>query len=345
MIHKIDIETFLDKKDHYPVVDVRTPSEFVKGHIPGAYNIPLFSDDERAEIGTLYKKAGRDAAIMRALEITGPKIADYVKQAKELKSDGHLLVHCWRGGMRSESMAWLFITSGLRPLTLTGGYKSYRRHIGKAFETQAKLIVLGGMTGTGKTELLHEIEKLGHQALHLEDIANHKGSAFGGIGQHPQPSSEQFTNDLFEKWRHINFDRPVWIEDESYMIGSVTIPEPLFVRMRSSVVIKIEVDIETRIQRLVDEYACFQKEHLTASVERIRKRLGGLNTDLCLKALDEKDFHTVAKYTLKYYDKAYEFGLSKRNNQLVKNIYINMPSPAENAKLILKFAEDIFQNA
>lgn len=380
MVDKIEIEEFLKKSENIPVVDVRSPKEFSKGHIPGAINIPLFNDDERALVGTKYKKESREAAIELSLKITGPKLTNYVKQAKKIadlprpllkggeiylpddlsakalakaetlaksgssdealaKSDkNEILVHCWRGGMRSDSMAWLFNTCGLKAYTLTDGYKAYRRFIRKSFEQKANIIILGGMTGSGKSDILSHISKSEHQILDIENIAEHKGSAFGAIGQKQQPTNEQFENNLHKKWKYFDFNRPIWIEDESQALGSVRIPEPLFEQMRSADVIKIELNKELRIKRLVKEYAKFDINLLKQSILKITKRLGGLNTKISLEALERRDFYTVADITLHYYDKAYNFGLSKRKEQAIHTLSLKKDFLEENAKLIINFA-------
>lgn len=305
---------FLRAADKYPVVDVRTPSEFRQGHIPGAHNIPLFSDEERAVVGTLYKKQGREQAVLKGLEFVGPGMSQMASEAKKLAVDNTLLVHCWRGGMRSASMAWLFETVGVRSFTLEGGYKAYRASFHEMIARENwNFLVLGGPTGSGKTDVLKALESMGEQVLDLEGLANHKGSAFGALGQKPQPTTEQFQNDIYEVLRHFDPQRTIWVEGESYNIGKVFIPDPLFELILKAPLIMFELNRERRLDRLVKEYGCFDKELLSQAVKKIQKRLGGLRTKEALKALEENDFRKVADIALQYYDKSYAKSLSQRN--------------------------------
>ncbi len=189
---------FLEKGQNCPILDVRSPDEYNRGHIPGARSLPLFNNEERSAVGTLYLQKGSKEAMLKGLELVGPKMKEFVIQASGLSRDGELALYCWRGGMRSNSMAWLFNTSGIKSHTLDGGYKSWRRHIHGFFgQPVPNLVVIGGMTGTGKTEILEEIERKGGQVVHLERLARHKGSVFGHLGMPAQPSTEQFENELY----------------------------------------------------------------------------------------------------------------------------------------------------
>lgn len=322
MISQINIEAYYSDYLSIPIIDVRTPAEFQQGHIPNALNIPIFSNEERVKVGTNYKQQGKDTAILVGLEFVGPKLRNFVKSAKKIATNNKLILYCWRGGMRSKSMAWLFDFAGIEVLLIKGGYKAYRNFILESFEKPAKIVVLGGKTGSGKSEILRKINNAGEQFIDLEGIANHKGSAFGALGQNPQPSTEYFENLLYEEWRKIDLSKPLWLEDESMNVGQVAIPRPLFQQIRNAFVFNIDVDKQTRIKRLVDEYASFDTEDLSLIINRIAKRLGGLNTKLSLEALHESDFAKVADLTLSYYDKAYLFGLSKREQTKVKTIKV-----------------------
>ena len=337
-MQKVVIQEFLNLAERFPVVDVRSPGEFEKGHIPGACNIPLFDDVERAKIGTVYKKVNQDKALMEGLDIAGRKMKDYVTKARKIAYDDRLLIYCWRGGRRSESLAWLFDFSGMETIVLSGGYKSYRRYIRRQFSEKAKMVILGGMTGTGKSEILKELKDAGEQVIDLEGLARHKGSAFGGFGEKEQPTNEQFENNLYTQWRHLNLNEPVWVEDESHSVGKIFIPDPLFLQMREAPVIVINFDQKYRLERLVKEYAGYDKEDLKHTVLKIKKRLGPVDSNLAIQAIEKENYHDAAALILHYYDKAYRFGQSKRNAETLYPLFLEVDDPKKNAGIIMDFA-------
>jgi tRNA 2-selenouridine synthase len=340
MIHQINIEEFL-ANSQLPVIDVRSPAEFAQGHIPGAVNIALFDDAERATVGKLYKSAGREAAIMRGLDIVGPKMSGFVKAARRVAPGKEIRIHCWRGGMRSESLAWLFSTAGFEVSVLEGGYKNYRRYIRQALASEAKYIILSGKTGTGKTEILHALQQQGEQVLHLEGLAHHKGSAFGSIGELPQPTTEQFENDLFEALKILDPEKPIWIEDESRSIGKVIIPDSFFTKMRNSTVISLDMPQPLRIRRLVKDYAAYPADELIDALQHIMRRLGGQHAATAIAAIRESDFETAIRITLDYYDKTYAFGLEKRDEKKVHTITTDTADAKENTAKVLDFLKQM----
>lgn len=340
MIHQINIEAFI-ASSKLPIIDVRSPAEFAQGHIPGAVNIALFDDAERASVGKLYKSAGREAAIMRGLDIVGPKMSGFVKSARRVAPGKEIRIHCWRGGMRSESLAWLFSTAGFEVSVLEGGYKNYRQYIRRALDAAAGYIILSGKTGTGKTEILHELQQQGEQVLDLEGLAHHKGSAFGAIGELPQPTTEQFENDLFEAFKSLDFEKPIWLEDESRSIGKVIIPDPLFTKMRNSTVISLDMPQPLRIRRLVKDYAAYPADELIDALQHITRRLGGQHAAAAIAAIRESDFETAIRITLDYYDKTYSFGLEKRDLEKVHTIATDTTDAKENAQKVLDFLKQM----
>lgn len=332
---------FLQKANSTPIIDVRSPGEFEKAHLIGAINIPLFENDERAKVGTRYKQVGKDSAVLLGLEIVGPKLADFVKKVKKIAPEKQVLVHCWRGGMRSGSFAWLLETAGFEVNILAGGYKAYRNLVLDFFEKPFNLIVLGGKTGSAKTETLHELERLGEQVIDLEGLANHKGSAFGAIGQPNQPSTEMFENLLYEKFQELDITKTIWIEDESKNIGTCNIPDDLFQQIRNSKVLFLDIKPEARILFLVEKYAQADVDNeLQSSLDRIQKRLGGQNYQLATTALLEKNYAEVARITLEYYDKWYLMGLQKRDEKLVFKIEAQSNKPELNAEILLKYLSE-----
>jgi len=336
MPQPLPVADFLDKAKTRPVLDVRSPGEFTPAHISGAVSMPLFDDPERAEIGTIYKQTGKDEAVLRGLELVGPKLAGFVRKARELAPDGgEVLVHCWRGGMRSGSVAWLLETAGLRVVTLAGGYKAYRQAVLLEFEKPLSLVVLGGKTGSGKTDVLHELARRGEQVLDLEGLAQHRGSSYGMIGQPPQPSTEQFENLLAEKLRPFDPARRIWVEDESRKVGSCLIPEGFWRQFLAAPVLALDVPLEARVAYLVEEYGQFSREDLRAATDRIRKRLGNDRHKLALDALECGDYAEVVRITLAYYDKAYQYGLDQRGVSQVKKIAVPGVDPARNSEILL----------
>lgn len=311
---------FLKRAGSTPVLDVRSPQEYLHGHIPGAFSLPLFSDEERAVVGTTYTHQGKDAAIQKGLEIVGPRLDLFINTALEAAPGKEVLVHCWRGGMRSEAMAWLLQFAGFKCSLLDGGYKAYRKYTREMFEKGFRLIVLGGMTGSGKTAVLHRLREQGEQVLDLESLAHHKGSAFGALGQEDQPTQEQFENDLAAQWMSLDTEKTVWIEDESRNIGKVIIPDALFNEMGKSTVVFLEVPFEERVKRLYEEYGGFEKPELAALISKISRRMGGDLALSALNALDKRNIEEAVSIVLQYYDKTYLYDLSKKSKSLLVRV-------------------------
>lgn len=329
------------ESEFIPVVDVRSPGEFQAGHIPGAVNIPIFDNEERKTVGILYKEKGRESAILKGLEIVGPKMAGFAQQALELSPQKRLRVHCWRGGMRSESMALLWKTVGFEVSVLPGGYKTYRQKVLSDFGQPLQLIVLGGKTGSGKTEILRELKKSGEQIIDLESLACHKGSAFGSIGQLPQPTVEQFENNFHKALSQLDPQKRIWVEDESHAIGRVYIPIPFWEQMALAPVLVVEVSVEARIKRLVEEYAGAPKEQIKEALLRIQKRLGGQHLKQAMQALNENDFTTGAEIALQYYDKTYSHGLSQRDQSHIHTLTVGQDNPKITAVQLIDYCQHL----
>jgi len=337
VVNPITIQEFLQKAAQLPVLDARAPKEYAVGHIPQALSFPIFSDEERALVGTAYKQQGHDPAVLIGLDLFGPKMSGFVRDAEKLAPQKELLVHCWRGGMRSGAMAWLLDFSGFKVHLLQGGYKAYRHFIQEQFEKPRPLIVLSGFTGSGKTDLLPYLQQHGQQVVDLERLASHKGSAFGGIGMAPQPSTEHFENLLGTELLKLDEQKPLWLEDESISIGRVQMPKPLFDRMQLSPTILLEVPKQLRVQKLAEEYCRTDKTLLEAAIGKIAKRLGGLATKEALEAIAAGDMEKMVDIALTYYDKAYTYDLAKK--QQVLPLQLEGIDPAENAQQVLDFAK------
>lgn len=337
LVTRTGIKEFLAGRKYSPVIDVRTPKEFKWGHIPGAINIPLFSDDERAKVGTTYKKKGRDKAIILGFSIVGPTLASLLEEGiKVAGKEKELHIYCWRGGMRSESIAWLFSRTGISCNILDGGYKSYRSHLLEGLSGKMDLVVVGGYTGSGKTRILENLQEMGEQVIDLEKLANHRGSAFGGLGRGSQPSSEHFGNMLYEEFSVLDKSRRIFVEDESRAIGSLFMPDEFYNKIRSAPLVAVTPTTELRIPYLVDEYGGFEHELLEESVMKISKRLGSENSSAAIDLIRDGDIAGAISIVLGYYDKTYQYGLGKRDTDKVEIIECNTVDPEDNAKKILE---------
>jgi len=340
-MRRVDVKSFLLKETYVPVIDVRSPGEYADGHIVGALNLPLFTDEERASVGTTYTKIGKGEALELGLEIVGPKMNLLAKKAKSLALDGKLKTHCWRGGMRSEKMAWLFELMGLEVQVLDGGYKAFRQQLLEDFKNLEKLIVLQGPTGSGKTEILHQLSENGEQILDLEKRANHKGSAFGALGLGEQPNTSQFQNLLYADLLKLDPTKRIWIESESLSIGRVYLPETLWGNMNNSDVIELQIDRSIRAKRVVEEYGHFEEALLAASIDKIKSRFGGNRVKEALELLQENKLEKVALLLLDYYDKAYAFSKNKYKKREIASLSPDSNDPANIALKLIRMANNL----
>lgn len=319
-----------------PIGDVRSPSEYSQGHINGAINIPLFTDAERIDLGIIYKQISVEKAIKKGFIYAKPKLQFLYRQAETISSNKKIILHCLRGGMRSREYAKHLLENGFKEVyIIKDGYKQYRKEVLDSFEKSYNIIILGGYTGSGKTFILKELENHGEQIIDLESLAKHKGSTFGGLGQKPQNTTEQFENDIFDKLKNINTNKPLWLEDESHNIGKNEIPHCLYKQMKNSKLIFIDIPRDERAKQLVKEYSIFDKEDLKNSILHIQKKLGGLNLKNAIKYLDEDNYLEVAKITLNYYDKSYFLLLQKRDTAKLKTIILKNTDHAINSQIIL----------
>ena len=384
-VQKITIEEFLLLAKTNPVLDVRSPGEFTHAQIPNAYNLPLFNDEERAKVGTVYKQQSREEAIKIGLDFFGPNMKAVVEKVEAIvtsyglgvlglnslkktnsttkKSNNKvensqlinpqptnfhpqpvtpkpatILIHCWRGGMRSAAVAWLLDLYGFKVYTLIGGYKTYRNWALEQFVKEYNFRIIGGYTGSGKTLLLHALAKENNSIVDLEGLANHKGSALGALGNLPQPTQEMFENLLAEKLSTINHkpSTTIYLEDESQRIGNLQIPIQLWYCMRKAPVYFVDIPFEERLNYLTDEYGIHPKEKLVNAIMRIQKRLGGLETKNAINFLLENNFKESFRILLHYYDKWYTKGLYNRENaeKLIKNIPATLVNTEQNIELI-----------
>lgn len=312
----ISIEDFFALRKTLPVVDVRSEGEFQSGHISGAINIPILNNQERVLVGTDYKQKGQLEAIKTGFRLVGPRLLDIINEAEKVTDAKEMLVHCWRGGMRSNNFCQFVGMAGIKTHSLKGGYKTYRQKALDSFAKPLKLILLTGCTGSGKSEILRALRANGEQVLDLETLASHKGSVFGGLFMNPQPSTEQFQNNLFEEILQLDPNKPVWVEDESIAIGQIFLPREFWLQMNKSQLVQLQVDKEVRVKRLVEEYGKANRDEFLAIMSRIVKRLGGQHFNTAKQKLLEGDMVAVMHTLLTYYDKAYLHGIEKRKERV-----------------------------
>lgn len=316
----VSINDFLQLRKERTIIDVRSQNEFEAGHIPGVVNIPILNNEERIIVGTAYKQQGQKQAIKEGFRLVGPRLVDIINETEKVAHGKELLVHCWRGGMRSNNFCQFVGMSGVRTQSLTGGYKAYRQKANESFQSPFQFIVISGYTGSGKSEILRELKHQGEQVIDLEMLANHKGSAFGSLMMPAQPTTEQFQNNLFEEILQLDLNKRIWLEDESISIGKIYLPSAFWKIMSKSPVVNISVDKNIRISRLVNEYGVADKEQFLSAMVQITKRLGGQHFNAAKEKFLQDDMASTIDILLTYYDKAYLNGMEKRKNLLITSV-------------------------
>jgi len=296
--------------DTHCLIDVRTPLEFEEDHIPGAYNVPLLTNEERVEVGIIYKQIGSIEARRKGLELTCSRFNGMVDQILSLSVGRPIVVYCWRGGLRSLSVVMLLDMCGTPALQLSGGYKNFRNHVIDYFERSdflSPFIVLHGMTGTGKTEFINGLDSLQWGTIDLEGVACHRGSAFGALGLEQDFTQKHFETTLWDAFRRLPADRPIVLEGESQRIGKCSLPGRLYEKMAESCKVWCHASIETRIERLSVEYAHPEyRAEMQEALERIRKKLGGTRYADLKSRIDGWDVEGIARGLIEgYYDKMY----------------------------------------
>ncbi|MBP2635883.1 MAG: selU [Firmicutes bacterium] len=311
-IIKVEDSVILDKTIF---IDVRSPAEYEGGHIPGAVNIPLFNDEERAKVGTIYRQASVDEAKQLGLSFVSAKLPDIIEQIRCLnKEDCKVIIYCWRGGMRSKSIVGVLEMMGIPAWQLVGGYKAYRQYVLdklKEFTVVPRIIVLCGSTGTGKTLVLKQLEKRNIPVIDLEYLANHRGSVFGQIGLGKSATAQNFDANLLVELNRLKNEPYIVVECESKRIGNVYLPECLFKAMRSGEKILMSASVEIRVDRLIEEYLDVYNSNgdaIIGSIESLRRRLGTKKTDSLISDFKEEKIRAVVKTLLvEYYDPMYGY--------------------------------------
>ncbi len=343
MIEPTELEGFLSRLNGLPAIDVRSEGEFAQGHIPGSINIPLLTNEHRVQVGTLYKQMGKEAAVLKGFQLAGPRFYDIFKSVRKVSEDHGVSVYCWRGGMRSNIIAWMMNLSDYRVNLLKGGYKAYRHYAHQLFTCPWQFLVLDGKTGSGKTVLLRQLAGRGEQVLDLEALANHRGSSFGHIGLDPQPSVEHFENLIAWQLRKFDPGKPVWIENESRMIGQVKIPDAVFNRARTMPVIEVEIPEAARRALIWDEYGKLPVTELLEATERLSKRLGSDRMKQACMALVSGDWQGWLDLLLPYYDKTYAHSRQTHTGAVTKCLLTG--NVEQDTDALLYFKDEIWKKS
>ena len=311
--------TYPETRGTFQFVDVRSPGEYEEYTIPGAINIPLFSNEERHIIGTTYKQCSVEEAVALGVEFASKNLPEiYKKLIEARKTQKDIILFCERGGMRSSSLYSLLNSIGMKVYKLDGGYKGYRKFVNEKLPLLMEavdLIVLHGMTGTGKTQILNELETNGHKVLDLEGFANHRGSLLGSVGLGKQNCQRTFESLLLEKLLDMG-PGTYFTEAESSRIGNVIQPKYLLEKLKAGRAILIESSMEGRVRRLVDEYTSSDNhcEEILSAVGKMEKYTGAKNAAEFRSMVENKEFDKLAEVMmLNYYDPMYGHGQKKHD--------------------------------
>lgn len=312
MIKDIEVTEALNLENAV-FIDLRSPVEFNTGHIPGAVNIPLFSDQERSEIGIIYRHQGPEPARNKGLEVVAPRLAEMVAAIRKTAAESNIVVYCWRGGDRSDAVARVLDIMQVDGYRLAGGYKAYRNLIIERLRElpRSKVVVIHGLTGSGKTSVIKKMAADGWPAVDLEGLANHRGSVFGGLGRGEQPKQKQFDSMLYEKLRQFAGDKFLIVEGESRKIGRLFLPDRLYAMMKKGLHVLIYDNLENRVKRIYDEYVVESgnttKEYLNC-IKGLKGYLGKNKTQEITKMISDGNFWDTIRILLKdYYDPLYGY--------------------------------------
>ncbi len=320
----IEIEPALALRDRGALmVDSRTPAEFAEATIPGAVNIPLFSDEERARVGTAYHREGAAAARMLSVDLVAPRIPQLVRAVLQARgtSNRAVIVFCWRGGERSRALTTFLRLAGVPARQLRGGHKGFRAHVRGFFQHSpaVRLLVLRGLTGVGKTRFLERLRERGHPVLNLEALANHRGSAFGGLGLRPQPSQKMFEALLWDAMRQLPPKGYVLTEGESRNIGKCQLPDAVYRALQVETSLWLEASLDTRVRRILEDYPAISaaRDQFQAPILALRRRLGGEAVARLLDLLAREAWQElVRELMVLYYDPLYRHSQPQRRIEI-----------------------------
>ncbi len=311
MLKDISPEELLGIQD-IVYIDGRSEDEFRDGTIPGAVNVPLFDNKERAEIGTIYAQDSPQNAYSRGLEIASKKLPVLYEQIKAVSDNKPVMIFCWRGGMRSKALATVLDLMGLSVFRLSGGYKAYRNLVLDFFEAEFPfhVVVIRGNTGTGKTDLLKRLKNDGYPVIDLEGLSNNRGSVFGHIGLGSQPTQKQFESLLYQEILSYQNYPYIIVECESKRIGRITLPNTIHSAMQQGTQVLLYDTLPKRVTRIVQEYTAIPGlvQDLEESLERLKKRIGKKTVEELIALLRDSNYEELTeRLILEYYDVLYGY--------------------------------------
>ena len=313
-----------------PLLDLRSEKEFYLGHIPRAVNLPLLNNQERHEIGTLYKHEGKSPAVSRGLEIFAEKADVFLQKVETLAPDKKLILYCWRGGMRSRLVAYWLTLAGFQVEVIRGGYKSFRRDVLDGLDKLARhpKLVLNGRTGSGKSQFLEDMRARGCGVINLEQLAQHRGSTFGGIAQkESSPSQQTFENLLYEAYLQVSSHPRLLLEIENF-IGPVSVPQRVRESLRGSPMIFLSRNFEDRLD-LIQKVYCegWNREteyEFISNLVLLRKYLSRAEEEEIILAVRRKDFSFAISQLLQLrYDRVYDKSLKRHQQQAIAHFNLS----------------------
>ena len=337
--HILKLDQFLSELDSFDlVIDVRSPAEFALDHIPDAVNFPVLSNDERIQIGTLYKQVSPFAAKKLGAALVSKNIAEHIeKHLLELPREWRPLIYCWRGGERSGAFTHILNRIGWKAMQLESGYQGFRRTVIDGLEQAASTFtfqVICGMTGSGKTRVLQEVGQLGHQILDLEGLAVHRGSVLGNEPNIDQPSQKGFETALWNALRKLDPSQPVVVESESKKVGGLHIPDALMEKIRNGACIELRSSTQTRVSWLIREY-----HHFLTGTDNFKDKLALLTTHYGKvqiakwnEAIDAGNFpELVEELLVKHYDPSYQSSIVRNFPQYKIEDYVQLENDSDQA--------------
>ena len=337
--HILRLDKFLSELDSFDlIIDVRSPAEFALDHIPGAVNFPVLNNDERAQIGTLYKQVSPFAAKKLGAALVSKNIAEHIEvNLLDLPREWRPLIYCWRGGERSGAFTHILNRIGWKAMQLESGYQGFRRTVIDGLEQYANAFtfqVICGMTGSGKTRVLQEIGQLGSQILDLEGLAVHRGSVLGNEPNIEQPSQKAFETALWNALRNLDSSQPVFVESESKKVGGLHIPDTLMDKIRNGACIELRSSTQTRVSWLICEYHHFlsDTDHFKQKLALLTSHYGKVQIAKWNEAIDAANFpELVEELLVKHYDPSYQSYIIRNFPQYKIENFVQLENDSDEA--------------